>query len=80
MVITGGAPSTTGSLDSISGIVVGMIGVVSISGDPSIMDYPVCFDFDSPNKQQNQSLVINIPNTESIKQTEKLDELDSTSM
>jgi len=47
---TGGGPSTAGSLSSLSEAVVGMIGVVPISGDPSIMDYPVCFDFDSPNK------------------------------
>lgn len=47
---TGGGPSTAGSLSSLSEAVVDMIGVVPISGGPSIMDYPVCFDFDTPNK------------------------------
>ncbi|XP_050065583.1 uncharacterized protein LOC126554567 [Aphis gossypii] len=47
---TGGGPSTAGSLDSLSETVVGMIGVVPISGDPLITDYPICFDFDSPNR------------------------------
>jgi len=46
---TGGGPSMAGSLDSLSEAVVGMIGVVPIFGDPSNVDYPVCFDFDLPN-------------------------------
>lgn len=45
---TGGGPSSIEPLDDLTESVVGMIGKVPISGDPSIPESSVCFNFDVP--------------------------------